>query len=63
MVQLGIFCWLLFFALLAFSMMPGAMTFVVVVSFIGGLIDAIRKNQKQQDEKPNFKLDKFEQNF
>ena len=47
MVQLGFLLWALFIIFLAFSMMPGYMTFVVIISFIGGLYDAQRKNKKK----------------
>ena len=40
----------LFFIVMGFSMMPGYMTFVIVISFIGGLIDGILRIKKQKKE-------------
>ena len=54
MAKIGIFLWALFFIVLGFSMMPGTMMFVIVISFIGGLIDGIlriKKLKKEQNEK------------
>ena len=54
MARIGILLWALFFIVMGFSMMPGYMTFVIVISFIGGLIDGIRKykmKKKEQNEK------------
>ena len=49
MVKLGLFLWAVFFAVLAFSMMPGSITLVAVISFVGGLLgarhDARKKNK------------------
>ena len=47
MIKYAIIPWALFFAVLAFSMMPGYMSLVVIISFIGGLYDAQRKNKKK----------------
>ena len=64
MVQIAIFLWMLFFAVLAFSMMPGYMTFVVIVSFIGGLLDASQKIKKQKkNHRLNMTLDEDAWNF
>lgn len=54
MARIGILLWALFFIVMGFSMMPGYMTFVIVISFIGGLIDGIlriKKQKKEQNEK------------
>ena len=54
MVRIGLLLWGLFFIMLGFSMMPGYITFVIVISFIGGLIDGIlriKKQKKEQSEK------------
>lgn len=54
MARIGILLWALFFIVMGFSMMPGYMTFVIVISFIGGLIDGIlriKKQKKEQSEK------------
>ena len=40
MIKLGLFLWAVFFAVLAFSMMPGSITLVAVISFIGGIFGA-----------------------
>lgn len=63
MVQLGLFLWALFFAVMAFSMMPGYMTFVVIVSAVCGVMDAANKDKKRKRRKPNFKLHEWEKNF
>lgn len=49
MVQLGFFLWALFLGILAFSMMPGTVTLVVIVSFLGGLYDGYNKNKKKSN--------------
>lgn len=63
MVQLGLFLWALFFAVMAFSMMPGYMTFVIIVSAVCGFMDAANKNKKRKGRKPNFKLYEWEKDF
>lgn len=50
MVRIGLLLWGLFFIVMAYSMMPGYLTFVIVISFIGGLIDGILKIKKQKKE-------------
>ena len=47
MIKYAIIPWALFFAVLAFSMMPGYISFVMFISFIGGLYDAQRKSKKK----------------
>jgi len=51
MVQIAFLLWALFFIILGFSMMPGYMTLVMVISFIGGLIDASNKNKKEKEKR------------
>ena len=54
MAKITFLLWALFFIVMGFSMMPGYMTFVIVISFIGGLIDGIlriKKQKKEQNEK------------
>lgn len=63
MLKLGLLLWALFFMLLAFSMMPGYMTFVVIISAIGGVLDATMKNKKRRNSRPDFKLDTWERYF
>lgn len=63
MVQFAIFLWLLFFMLLGFSMMPGLMTFAVIVGAIGGVIDASLKNKKNKNRRLNMTLDDDAWNF
>ncbi len=48
MVKFAIFLWMLFFAVLAFSMMPGYMTFVVIVSAIAGVLDTNLKMNRRK---------------
>lgn len=63
MLQLGLLLWGLFFVLLAFSMFPWHVSAVIVISFIGGLIDGISRIRKQKDKRPDFELDKSETVF
>lgn len=49
MAQIGCLLWALFFIVLGFSMMPGAMALIMSISFIGGLADAYRKNKKRKE--------------
>ena len=63
MFQLVFFLWALFFIILAFSMMPGYMTFICVISFVGGVLSAIAKNRETKKKRPNFKLEKSEKVF
>ena len=64
MVQFAIFLWLLFFMLLGFSMMPGLMTFAVIVGAIGGFIDGWQKIKKQNKNRClNMTLDDEDWNF
>ena len=60
MVQLGFILWALFLAVLAFSMMPGAITAVIIISFLGGLYDGCNRNKKK---KKGFDLTNQERRF
>ena len=62
MAQLGLLLWALFIIFLGFSMMPGYITFVIVVSFCGGILDGWMKTKKKQ-KKANFKLTNQEKTF
>ena len=63
MVRIALLLWALLFIILAFSMMPGYMTLVLVIAAVGGLLDAILTNKKKKKEKPNFKLEEREKHF
>ena len=63
MIKCFLLPWGLFFMLLAFSMMPGYITFVVIVSAIGGVLDASLKNRKHKKRRPNMTLDADAWNF
>lgn len=47
MIKYLIWPWLLFFVVMGLSMMPGYMVLVMVISFIGGLIDSLHKNKRK----------------
>jgi flagellar biosynthesis component FlhA len=51
MAQIGCLLWAIFFAIIAYSMMPGYMTFVIIVSAIAGFLDAHQKNKKKEKKK------------
>ena len=55
MLKFAIFLWMLFFVVLVFSMMPGYMTFVVIVSAIAGVLDTNLK-MKRRKRKPHLNL-------
>lgn len=57
MVQFAIFLWMLFFVVMGFSMMPGLMTFAVIVGAIGGFIDGWQKIKKNKNRRLNMTLD------
>lgn len=69
MAQLGIFAvlgllaWGLFFAVMAFSMMPGGVIMVMAISFIAGILDCMRKQKREKDKKPDFRLEPWERDF
>ena len=48
MVQIAFLLWALFFIIMGFSIMPECMTLVMVISFIGGLIDGCSRNKKEK---------------
>ena len=60
MIKYLIWPWLLFFVVMAFSMMPGYMVLVMVISFIGGLYDGLRKNKKKYHKPKNQAIDDFD---
>ena len=63
MLKFAIYLWMLFFMVLGFSMMPGYMTFVMIVSAIGGVLDASLKNRKHKKRRSNMKLNADAWNF
>lgn len=69
MAQLGIFAvlgllaWGLFFAVMAFSMMPGGVILAMAVSFVAGILDCMRKHKKNKKKKPDFELDPWDRVF
>ena len=63
MIKYILLPWGLFFVVLSFSMMPGYMTFAIVMGIIGGILDARQKNKKQKNRRLNMKLDDDAWNF
>lgn len=51
MVKLGLSLWAVFFAVLAFNMMPGHIVAIIIISFAGGMYDGWRKNRKKSINK------------
>lgn len=60
MIKYLIWPWLLFFVVMGLSMMPGYMVLVMVISFIGGLCDGLRKNKKKYHKPKNQAIDDFD---
>ena len=48
MIKYLIWPWLLFFLVMGFSMMPSTMMLIMVISFIGGVLDALTRNKKKK---------------
>lgn len=63
MVLIGFLLWALFFIVLAFTMMPGYMTFVGVVSIIGGVLIAVTRDRERRRKRPDFKLGRMDMEF
>ena len=63
MIKWFLLPWGLFFAVLAFSMMPWYMTIVFVFSFICGIFDARQQNKKNKNRRLNMTLDADDWNF
>lgn len=63
MVLIGFLLWALFFIVLAFSMMPGYMSFVGVVSIIGGVLIAVARDRERRSKRPAFKLGRMDREF
>ena len=53
---LGLLAWGLFFVVMAFSMMPGGVILVMAISFIAGILDCMRKQKREKNKKPDFRL-------
>lgn len=51
MAQIGCLLWAIFFAVIAYSMMPNYITFVIIASAIFGLFDGYRKIKKEEKVK------------
>ena len=64
MLKFAIFLWMLFFVVLGFSMMPGYVTFVMIVWAIAGVFDTNLKMKKhKRKRRPNMTLDADAWNF
>ena len=59
MIKYLIWPWLLFFVVMGLSMMPGYMVLVMVISFIGGFYDGLRKNKKKYHKPKKQAIDDF----
>lgn len=60
MIKYLIWPWLLFFVIMGFSMMPGYMVLIMVISFIGGIIDGLHKNKKMHHKPQKQAIDDFD---
>ena len=67
MIKSFLLPWVIFFALLGFFMMPGFMTFAIVMSIVGGIIGGIlevrQENKKNKNRRLNMTLDTDAWNF
>ena len=56
MVTIALYLWLIFFAIMGFSMNPAWLNvLVIVLSVAAGVHDGIKKNKKEQEEGRNEK--------
>lgn len=51
MPQIGCLLWAVLLIILGFSMIPKTMIIVMIISAIGGVIDAHQKNKKKEKKK------------
>ena len=67
MIKCFLLPWVIFFSLWGFFMMPGFMTFAMLMSIVGGILggvlDAKKQNRKNKNRRPNMTLDADAWNF
>ena len=63
MIKCFLLPWVIFFAVWGFFMMPGFMTFAIVMGIIGGIISARLQIKKDKNRRLNMTLNAYDWKF